>query len=264
MLLTEIVAALRSEGDRHVVDAPLQDWTQGRTLFGGLQAALLVRAMRSRVEPDLPLRTLQVTFVGPVFPARLVIRSRVLRTGKSAVHIEAQIVDADQVMCTALAVFGRARHSMLRIAPPRPVVPLDAEHSKQIPRVSGISPTFTNYVEQRWASGAFPFCGGAEPRTQIYVRYIDEPVVDESLVIAIADTIPSPAISVLKSVAPASSLSWTLEFLCDRWLPSGRDWWLMDAEATAAGDGYAFQTATLWSPSGEPVALSRQSAVIFG
>lgn len=96
------------------------------------------------------------------------------------------------------------------------------------------------------------------------MRYKNEPDVDESLVIAMADTIPSPAISMLRSFAPASSLSWTLELLSDRWPRTGNDWWLVDAEATAARDGYAFQTATMWSSDGEPIALSRQSAVVFG
>lgn len=84
MQLTRIVAALRTEGDTQVLDDAPQSWTQGRTLFGGLQAALLVRAMRTHVEPGLPLRTLQTTFVGPVFAGRLAIRCQVLRIGKSA------------------------------------------------------------------------------------------------------------------------------------------------------------------------------------
>ena len=76
MRLTQIVAALRAGNlDKHAVEVDDQ-WTQGRTLFGGLQAALLVRAMRSHLAPDpeLPLRSLQVVFVGPVMPGRVAIR----------------------------------------------------------------------------------------------------------------------------------------------------------------------------------------------
>lgn len=264
MLLTQIVAALRREGDAHVLDDAPQNWTQGRTLFGGLQAALLVRAMRSQFEPTLPLRTLQTTFVGPVVARRIRIHARLLRTGKSAVHVDAQIVDGSQVLCTALAVFGRGRASALRILSSPPVVARTPDESAHIPKIPGISPAFTNYVDQRWASGGFPYTGAAEPRTQIYVRYADEAVVDESLIIAMADTIPSPAISMLKTPAPASSLSWTLELLAARWPTTGSDWWLMDAEASAAGEGYVFQTATLWSPDRQAIALSRQSAVVYG
>lgn len=268
MRLTQIVAALHAAGpDTHVVEVP-DDWTQGRTLFGGLQAALLVRAMRSHLTPgtDLPLRSLQVTFVAPVAPGRVAIRSRLLRTGKSAVHCEAHIESADgHTECLAVAVFGRARPSVISIAPSPPVVANDVASSRQItwPAASA-APRFTHFLEQRWAAGGFPFSAAPEPRTQIHLRYRDEPVIDESIVIALADSIPSPAISVLDKPAMASSLSWTLEMLCDTWPTDGSRYWLMDAQADSAIDGYVSQSATLWTDQAKPVALSRQSAVVFG
>lgn len=36
-------------------------WTQGRTIFGGLQAALVLRAMRGLVPQAVPLRVLQTS-----------------------------------------------------------------------------------------------------------------------------------------------------------------------------------------------------------
>jgi acyl-CoA thioesterase len=268
MRLTEIVAALHAYGDRsgvHTVEVP-DDWTQGRTLFGGLQAALLVRAMRSLlVEADLPLRTLQVTFAAPVSPGRVVIRSRRLRTGKSAVHCEASIESLDGATeCLAVAVFGRARPSVLSFAPARPVVARDPESAQQIQWVDDASPRFTKYLEQRWSAGGFPFTAAPEPRTQIHLRYRDEPHIDESLVIALADSIPSPAISILDKPAMASSMNWTLEMLHSAWPTDGSRFWLMDAVAEAAADGYVSQTGTLWSDDGQPIAFSRQSAVVFG
>jgi acyl-CoA thioesterase len=263
MRLAEIVQGLRRDDAGLSAHAP-DSWTQGRTLFGGLQAALLVRAMRLQADTDLPLRSLQTTFIGPVPAGELRLEARRLRAGKSALHADAQILSADgELLCTAIAVFGRARESSLNFAPRAPSVPLSAEAARRIPHLEGISPRFTTFVEQRWASGAFPFCGGQEPRTQIWLRYPDEPRLDESLLIALADSIPSPAISVLRKPAPASSLCWTLELLADRWSADASAWWLMDAEASAARDGYVFQTATLYDGSGQAIALSRQSAVVF-
>ncbi|MGH8517373.1 MAG: thioesterase family protein, partial [Panacagrimonas sp.] len=202
MRITQIVDALRADTGAsrlHTVEVP-EDWTQGRTLFGGLQAALLVRAMRAHLDTGSPLalRSLQVTFVAPVPPGRVAIASRLLRTGKSAVHCEARIENADGATeCVAIAVFGRARPSSLALAPPAPVVARDAASSPQVRWVEGASPLFTRHLEQRWAAGGFPFTNAAEPKTQIHLRYRDEPLIDESLVIALADSIPSPAISVL-------------------------------------------------------------------
>ena len=262
MRFSEILGSLRADGAHWCADAPAA-WGQGRTLFGGLQSALLVAAMRKRVPQDVPLRSLQTTFVGPVTPGLVRIAVQVLRQGKSTIHVQAHTVGDEGIGCTAVAVFGRARPSKVLIEPAYPTVECSAEDSRVQRFVEGLSPSFLSFVDQRWALGKMPYCGASEARTQIWVRYPGEPV-SEALVIAIADTIPSPAVSLLKTFAAASSMSWTLEFLVDdiASLPNG--YWLMDAEATAARNGYVYQTATLWSPDRRAVALSRQSTVVFG
>lgn len=264
MRFSEVLSSLRpgEEGANLLADVP-ESWSQGRTVFGGLQVALLVQAMRRLVPAEVPLRSLQATFVGPVTPGRLNLSATVLRQGKSVTQVEARILVDGAVGCTALGVFGRGRPSTVRIVPSWPESVKPPEQSILAPHVRGISPQFTRFVEQRWALGAMPFCGGSEPRTQIHILYPGEPSVTEALVIALADTIPSPALSILRKPAVASSMTWTLELLLDHpeALPQGH--WLMDAEATCAGDGYVFQTATLWSPDRRAVALSRQSAVVF-
>lgn len=262
MRFSEILDSLRADGAHWCADAPAA-WGQGRTLFGGLQSALLVAAMRKQIPQGVPLRSLQTTFVGPVTPGLVRIAVQVLRQGKSAIHVQAHTLGEEGIGCTAVAVFGRARPSKVLIEPAYPAVERSAEDSRAQQFVEGFSPPFLNFVDQRWARGKMPYCGGDEPRTQIWVHYPDE-AVSEALVIAIADTIPSPAVSLLSAFAAASSMSWTLEFLVDdiASLPNG--YWLMDAEATAARDGYVYQTATLWSPDRRAVALSRQSAVVFG
>lgn len=262
MQLSEILATLRVDGEHCVAEAPAT-WGQGRTLFGGLQAALLVAAMRQRVGQEIPLRSLQTTFVGPVYPGTVRIATRVLRQGKSTIHVEAHTVGEEGIGCTAIAVFGRARSSALAFAPIWPGADLPPDQSKPNLRIPNLTPDFLQYAEQRFARGGYPFTGAREPRTQVWVRYPGEPEVTESVIIAIADTIPSPAIHTLKKFAFASSMSWTLEFLTDTFGGAAEPFWLMDAEVTAGGDGYVFQTATLWSPDQRAIALSRQSAVVF-
>jgi hypothetical protein len=63
---------------------------------------------------------------------------------------------------------------------------------------------------------------------------------------------------------PGSPLTWMLELLRDRYDDLGLDDWRVDAELIAARDGYTNQSVMLWGPCGEPVALSRQSMVVFG
>lgn len=262
MQLAQIIDSVCPDGDGYSAQCP-DTWNQGRTLFGGLQVALLVKAMRHHVPAEVPLRSLQTSFIGPVLPGRLQMRVRLLRQGKSAIQVEGQIVDGDQVGCAVMAVFGRSRASSVVIEPPPPSVARRPEDSPAMPFFPGRSPAFTQFVEQRWSDGAMPFCAGTEARTQIHLRFRNEPRVDESVIIALADAIPSPAISVLQEPAPASSMTWTLELPPYPLQSQADGYWMMDAQVTAARDGYAFQTATLWSPDLRPLALSRQSTVVF-
>lgn len=265
MRYSEVLDSLRPRADGWSARVS-DDWQQGRTLFGGLQAALAVRAMRQLPETaGLPLRVLQTTFVAPVPAGEVKLEARVLRTGKSTVHVEARLLVDGGVGCALLAVFGAARPSRIVLAPPPPPLDPKVPHGAELPYIEGMTPAFTQHLRFQWADGGFPYSGADEARTRIFVALQETGAIGESEVIAYADAIPSPALSTLRKPTVASSLTWTLELLTDRFDTSPPDApWLMDAEVSAGRDGYLSQSATLWNPLGEAVALSRQSVVVFG
>ena len=82
---SKIIASLREqEGAFHA--GPGEDWLQGRTLFGGLSAALAVEASE-RAFPDLPpLRSAQFAFAGPA-EGELRLEPKMLRRGRSAAFL---------------------------------------------------------------------------------------------------------------------------------------------------------------------------------
>ena len=168
MKFSELLQTLQADGDSADSDSAdsmqwraevPESWAQGRTLFGGIQAAIGVAAMRKAVPADWPLRSLQVSFIAPVAPGAQRIQTRVLRTGKSAIHVEARLMDGDASGCFMLGIFGRGRDSAIRIAPPAPsqVVPVSA--SRALPFVAGVTPAFTRHLDFFWARGGFPFTG---------------------------------------------------------------------------------------------------------
>src|SRR5689334_5847751 len=93
---SSLLSRIHATQGASTLDVP-DDWLQGRTLFGGLQAIIGLAAMRT-VAPPVPLRSLQVTFLAPVpgGPVRAV--ANVLRSGKSTTHVEARIVDGDNTL----------------------------------------------------------------------------------------------------------------------------------------------------------------------
>ncbi len=241
-----------------------EEWAQGRTLFGGLQAALAFEALQTEVPPEFPLRVLQVTFAAPVPPGAARIQSRILRRGGSAIHGEARLLGPDDAtLCLVVAVFGKARTSGFQLQPEMP--PCAApEASNRFPYLEGITPVFTRQFRMAWAEGAFPFMGGHAPTTRIWIAHKDPAPPTLSHLIATADVVPSPALSTMKQVAMASSMTWTLEIL-DHDLDFAADaWWRQDTDVTAGGNGYLHQTGTVYNPAGRAAAYSRQSVVVFG
>ena len=80
MTFFELMQAVRK--DPLDVTVPAR-WAQGRASFGGLVAALAYGAMRDKAQPGRPVRSLAITFVGPMeaeVPARF--EAEVLREGK--------------------------------------------------------------------------------------------------------------------------------------------------------------------------------------
>ncbi|MFL5322053.1 MAG: thioesterase family protein [Myxococcaceae bacterium] len=257
---SRVLSTVRVEGDDVVATVPA-DWMQGRSVFGGLQLAVVLAAMRTKI-PNAPLRTLQTTFVAPVPAGELRVRARILRSGKNASHVEARIVDGENTLALVVGVFGVARDSVVSVTPVQQ--PVEEIEPFDLPFIEGVTPEFTQHFAVRWLQGSAPFTGSRSIRSVVRVGLKDEGMATEGHVVAIADFIPPLGLSHLESVAPGSTLTWMLEFLRERFDDLPLLGWRVDAELTAASGGYTNQSVMLWGPGGEPVALSRQTMVVFG
>src|SRR5204862_7431646 len=168
--LSEVLASARADGDGLSVEVG-DDWLQGRSLFGGMQAAIGLRAMRSSVPEALPLRTLQVTFVGPVPAGPVRAVARVLRQGGSATIAEARLVQGDETLALLVGVFGKARSSVVARALVQPQLP--AASPKTMPGVPGMTPSFMQHFRARWLRGGIPFSASTEPEASLELDLLD-------------------------------------------------------------------------------------------
>lgn len=237
------------------------DWMQGRSVFGGLQAGVALKAMRTLV-PDMPLRTLQATFMSPLQGDTLKAKATILRAGKNTVHVEARLVEDEQTLGVVIAVFGVGRPSGVVRRMHQPSV--ERGNVRPFGYLPGVTPAFTQFFSASWLRGGFPFTGSDQPETVVEVGMHDNGLSTELHVLALADFIPPVGLSMLSKPAAGSTLTWMLEFLTpevDGLLLAG---WRVDAEMQAAEEGYTSQTVTLWGPNAQAIALSRQSMVIFG
>lgn len=258
--LSTLLARIQARDGTATLDVP-DDWLQGRTLFGGMQAIVGLAAMRS-LGPEAPLRSLQVTFLAPVPGGPVTARATILRSGKSATHVEARIVEGDKTLAMMVGVFGLSRPSEIMLRPGQPAVtspkPID------IPRIPGLAPAFTQHFNARWIVGGPPWSGIREPANVIELGLRDTGNATESHLLAMADFIPPIAMAYLTKPVAGASLTWMLEPLVDDVSALPLEGWRVDAQMTAAHSGYINQSLVLWGPGGVPVALGRQTMVIFG
>jgi hypothetical protein len=263
----QVLDGLRRTSDHEFTVRVPEGWLQGRTVFGGMQVALAARAMRGVMTGDshLPLRSLQTTFVAPVPGNReTLLRAQQLRVGRNATHARCDLLVDGEVACTTVGIFGAARRSPLSFEIPRPAVEADPASLPDWPEIPGKTPGYLQYVRLRTAAGGLPLSGYHEPRSTIFAQLRDPGCSPEDALIALSDSIPPPALSMLRGPGVASSMNWMLELLGD---PAGLprdDWALIDTHVRAGSDGYLSQTSILWGPAGHAFSVSHQTVGLFG
>jgi len=266
---SQVLAAIEPRADGSSVVVVPQDWLQGRTVFGGMQMALGARAMRAALpasSASLPLRSAQMTFVGPLLgDAPIRLEAQTLRVGKSTAHARCDLGHEDgAIACTVVAIFGGPRESRFVREMPYPSVARSPEESDPEFAHPAMVPQFLRHFDVRIATGARPFSGHTEPRSQIYARLRDRACGREDALLALADVIPTPVLSMLTTPTPASSVNWMIEILRDPAQFDIHDWVLLDTEVRAGTTGYLSQTSVLYGLDGHAYAVSHQTVAVFG
>jgi acyl-CoA thioesterase len=254
-LLTDILAAATPHDSGFTATIP-PDWMQGRTAYGGLSSALALSAAQA-CEPDLPpLRSAQVSFIGPLAGKVSVIATK-LRRGRNAAFIQSDIVSNAGLGYRATFVFMADQPSKvdfdkrppLNRAPPAPDARL----------FTGPDEFFTgnfNFLDLKDGVGE------GELLRWVRLRVTDglDPMVH---IMAIADALPPAVMRLFGSgFVPISSLTWIVNLLTAT--PKTTDnWWLLSARSAYARGGCSSQDMSVWNADGELVATGMQSVAIF-
>ena len=238
------------------------DWLQGRTAYGGLSSALALHAAQG-IERDLPpLRSAQVSFIGPLSGAVSVTATK-LRRGRTAAFIQADIVSEAGLGFRAMFVFMAEQPSRVelagrldsRVPPPAPDAKL----------YTGPDEFFTgnfNFFDLKEDADGTPL---GEAEWLRWARLRDHAEIDPMVeVLALGDALPPAAFKLFgKEFVPLSSVTWIVNLLTPT--PMTTDgWWLLSAESQHAVKGGSSQTMMLWNADGVPVAQGMQSVAIFG
>jgi acyl-CoA thioesterase len=251
--------ALEVVDDDVVRGSTRPEWANMVGPFGGVTAAILLRAIQ--MHPDClgePV-ALTVNFAAPITDGDFEISRRAPRTNRTNQHWIVELSQAGAVKTTATAIFGIRRDtwSDTEAVPPAALPP------EQISRSSRENlPVWIGMYDMRFAEGSFS--GGAvqtglSSTTTLWVRDAAQRQVDFPALTAMSD-IFFPRVYLRRGVIPAGTISMTTYFHADsQHLDAlGGDYILATACADRFDRGFFDQNAQLWSRDGVLLATTYQ------
>ncbi|MDB5695177.1 MAG: hypothetical protein JWN21_720 [Sphingomonas bacterium] len=231
-------------------------WLQGRTAYGGFSAALALHAAQLSDTDLPPLRSAQVSFIGPL-SGPVTLRAQRLRRGRNAAFVQADVVSDAGLGLRATFVFMGPVESRVDYRAGEP--PAFDKPDGSSTTFSGKAPFFTQnfeFLDRR--------DGATGPTEWLrWVRLTDRAGLDPMVeLMAVADCLPPAAFKLLGGPAPVSSMTWIVNVLGPQ--PRTEDgWWLLRASTDYAVAGSSSQQMGIWNSAGEPIAEQMQSVALF-
>ena len=257
--LNAVVESLVAHDGPLSIEAPAA-WSQGRTLYGGITAALCAAAA-TRAIPDLaPLRSAQLAFVGPG-SGTIRFAPTVLRRGRSATFVGVDAVGEAGTAARALLLYGADRESeVAHDVTEVPSVPAPDACASLFPDEAP-RPTFFQNFEVRLAAGTPILSRAARPAFDVWVRHRDAIGVDPVIaLLALADSLPPAAMAAFSRQAPVSTMTWSIDLFHP--IPA-TGWHLLRSTSEQAAHGLSLQAMELWAEDGRRLAVGRQAVALF-
>lgn len=238
-----------------------EGWGQGRTVFGGMTAAVAASLASRLLGDGWVIRTVNVQFMRPTAPGVVRGRFQINRAGKGTTFAEVRLSQGGETTLVAQLVCVRPRARGVRVeAPPfRGGPPVD--DLPDLPYLPGVTPEFTQHVKLRWADGTYPFSDGDEASITGYCR-MKAPCGDVEGILGLLDVWPCPSLSVLAQPTAASTVMWTAHLIDVP--PASEAWFGYEYDTEVGRHGLHTAVGRLFSPDGRLVAWSEQLVMVFG
>ena len=241
-----------------------EEWSQGRTAYGGLLAAVGMEALKGLIPEGRRAKSFTVAFLGPIPPGQAFeVKTAILASGKSMTVGQVQIEVDGEVRFSKMVTYAADRSSAVAVAPASAPTWPAAEELPALPFIPKVTPNFTQALEYRWAEGPMPFSGAKEGFFGGYFRFRDEAGAPEVALAGMFDAWPPAVLPLMKGPAPASTVNWSVQIFDPPDVRKG-DWWRYRAHTVAASAGTATTKSELFAPDGLLVACAEQLVAIYG
>lgn len=263
MDLDKYFADLHGHEERSIVRMP-EGWGQGRAVFGGLVAAVMMRAVERRRRDGERVRSILLNFIAPVQPGELDISITCLRQGKSVSFYKVEAGQDGNIAVIMQVTLGLARDEQLQMQALRPHNLTSPESAIVLPYLPGVTPEFTRHFDYRWAEGPMPYTSSGEAHIGGWIRFRQSPVaVMPAYLLMLSDAWPPACLSLLSAPTAASSMSWSMDFPQQTTALPGAEWLRYQSRLDYAEEGFASVDDALYAPDGQLLMRSRQVVAVF-
>ncbi|MEM8982677.1 MAG: thioesterase family protein [Pseudomonadota bacterium] len=257
------IRARAASGHDVVVPA---SWRQGRTVYGGLSAALLTDAVSLGIGADRRLRYLNVSFLKPLEADKpFTLVTEPVSSGRTITVQAGQIVQDGVTRVAVQANFVAELDGRTVVESFQPPV-LPSWDDDAVRRMGGPgAPECTQYFDFRAAIGGLPFQGQGSPDLGGWMRF--DPATDllsAAHLVCLTDVWPPVPASYLSEPAPMSTVNWVLHFADPVDDVPGDTYIGYLAHLNYFRRGYGSSSADLWAPDGRLLAKSFQTFVVYG
>jgi acyl-CoA thioesterase len=241
-----------------------EGWGQGRSTFGGYSAALAVALSRKTVGEKRHLRHFSTQMLRPIVAGPIFGLCLKIKEGKSVVAVETRLIQNDEVCLTMQISFTTQREASLKVEAEKAFDGPGPDGIEGLPYIENVTPEFVQNVDMRWVDGGWPFSGQTEKSFRGYCRFRINAGDDEGLT-ALLDVFPSPAITMMDTFSPASTVTWSGHLIC---VPADfSEFFSFEYDTVVGVDGFHTIKGRLWAPAPDSTwrlcAWSEQLVALF-
>jgi acyl-CoA thioesterase len=229
-------------------------------MYGGMSAALLLKAVLSEAEVQGSPSALAVNFVRAVTPGSdIAIRTRLLGASRSIKHwiAELAIAGSSDVCAAASIVTTTRRETDGFVEPEMPAVPPPEDDLELFNPPKG----FGRQSPVRRALGTMTEGSHlGKSHSALWIREVSGRAIDAIQIAYLCDNYPPRAFFVSGVIRPSATLTYSVNFVstAEELAAIGDDYTLIDTIGTRAANGTVGSRVNLWSRAGRLLATSEQ------
>lgn len=238
-----------------------QSWRGWTGPHGGVIAALLIEVARAAAAEPLPVRALDLRFLGRPTEGVLAFRATEHAVGRSTVALEVRAEQDGTPIAAAAITLGRTVETGIEgyTGTPAPPVP-DPESCAPFALPPEIVPVGAHF-DIRPAAGPLPLSDADERMMCAWIALVPDVPTDAAALAILADALPPAVFPTLRAPVAIPTVTLSMHLHAE---PTGSLPVLVRTVNASTGGGWSVDDTSIWDRSGVLLASARQTRRVLG